>query len=873
MSSSLQANDVLPDLPFVNREDELGTLERFFAGRSRDSARVGLLDGESGLGKTELIKHVQERLSGQHLVVWLTAADEDGCHRDIFERALYETLRAIGTSVKDGRAEVDRDKLVAFAKNILRSAVTDASEIDDISSDSLFDITQHRAASAIRSLGLDVFKIAACFHSLIEILRTEAIKTIFVVEDLHKRKTQDGERLIDFLISLDKISDASSCWSALITSLPIGDHFDGANGLRPFWINRNRWQIESWTIGALARPHMELLATLYVENSHSTRPILDASMGNPRTFFEIIQKLSFRKRLTIHDKKVRLPSEVRDILALGNTFAEALTAKGGMRRLCGALAVGATDVPLRVLTRMAFGRNYGMPDDFTQSFDALRASSYILTHKDASGEVWCRLRDDGNREIARRALGAALLDEIEVHRGLFEGYSSLFSEVDLTRLQDIGNPSSAISKDISSIPFIDLYVQACLHAVSCGVADWHRFALSAVRLLDHFGRFTEVITFGNTILPKIDAVFDERGTIGICLRSLLSKAYYYRRDFNACLRTMTDEHLSVCSQSEILYYQASSVISAKTDPSPQIKTGAVVQRVKHGGDVDKDWLPQIVSAHAFAQLEMGAFVKACATYSLYCVRRGLSGRRDANWHTFAMMSPLFLPIHTAEGLCDAAYRFFSDTRRMRLAGMALHNLGYCSLRRHDFEMAYDRFDRSDSILTANAEEEAGFCKINKAFIHLIRSEGREAKALSSDALKFFTSPFYIAAGRVNLALADWMLGSKSAAAHLDRIPAAAGLALDPNQAWRIVFNRAFIEMHTAGVQPVQEMVNQYFDAIRETRSTRDAALFWNHMVANLRRVHPDIVWPEFRAFGARPLSFVTTKLSPFRASTLCFGHA
>lgn len=873
MSHFLGANDILPDLPFVNRVEELAILRRFFEDRSEEGENIGVLDGEGGLGKTALIKQAQERLSGQYLVVWLTAPEQDGRHRDIFENALYGTLCAVDTTTKAGRAVVNREKLVTFTKKILPSVATDAREIANIGSNTLFNVAQYVVASAIRSLGFDGFTIGARFHDLIRILWKDGIKTIFIVEDLHKRTPQDGERLIDFLVALDKIPDGSPHWSVLVTSLPIGDYFNRGNALRPFWRVRNRWRIKSWTIRTLMPPHMERLADLYIENSDFAEPILGASNGNPSVFFEVIQKLSFRHRLIIHDKKVRLLSDVGDILALGNTFDDTLAANVTIRRVCGALAIGATNVLLRVLLRVARVWPGQIPDDFDRSLDALRASSYIVTYDDAFGDRWCRLRDDSIKEATKRALNTAVLDELDVHRGLFEGYKSLFSQSDLTTLRSVGDPSCVIAKEISSIPYIDLYTQACFHAVFGGVADWYRFAVSSVRLLDYFGRFAEVITFANTVLPRIDAVFDERSAISMSLRSLLSKAYYYIRDFDTCLTTLTARQLGVCSQSEILYYQVSSIISAKIDSNPELKTKDILRRVRDGRGVDKEWLPQIVSAHAFAQLEKGQFVSACATYAFFYFRHRFFGRHDVNWYTFAMMSPLFLPVREATGMCEAAYQFFSDTDRMRLAGMALHNLGYCSLRRADFNKAYDLFDRSDKILTVHAQEEAGFCKTNKAFIHLIQREGRQAKALSSDALKFFRSPFYVAAARVNLALADWMLGSRNAASHLDQIPEVAGLTLDPNQSWRIVFNRAFIVLHTDGIRPTQEQVNEYFSALNAIRSTGDAALFWNHMIAELRRTYSDIVWPEFRTFGVFPLSFITTKLSPFRASTLCFGHA
>ena len=871
--SSVRTNEILPDLPFVNRAQELDILCRFFENYSEEEANIGVLDGESGQGKTELIKQAQEMLSPQHLVVWLPASDIDGRHRDLFESAIYETLCALDVKTKAGRSAIIRHKLVTFVQKLLPSIATDARELSEIGSATLFNVAQQTVASAIRSLGIDIFTIGARFYDLVNLLWKNGIKTIFIVEDLHKRSLQEGQRLIDFIVALDKISAHSPNWSVLATSLPLQDHFREVNGLRPFWQARNRWKVKSWTIGSLPPPFMRQLASLYIENDDLSLPILQASKGNPRQFFDVIQKLSFRNQLTVSNKKVRLPADVGDILNLGNTFEESLVTDAAIRRICAALAIGATNVPIRVIIHMRQTWVGGDLKEFDRRLKSLQASSYVITYTDSSADMWCYLRDDDKRKIARDIVKSNIIEEFEVHRALFEGYVSMFSEQDQELLKLVGDPSSDIPDRTSSIPYIDLYPEACLHAVCGGVPDWHRYAVAAIRLLDHYGRFSELVKFAETIRPKVDAIFDRAGAVAKSVRSLLSKAHYYLRDFDSCIKTMENNSLHEYNKSEIIYYQASSIISAKADPNPEIKTEEILRRVKRDRGVDQDWLPQIVSAHAFALLEKGKFIKAISTYSFFYLRSRFNKPHNKNWHTFAMMSPLFLPIGTASQLCKDAYVFFENKNIMRLAGMALHNLGYCSLRSGNFDRAYSLFDQSDEILTAYAQEEAGFCKTNKAFIHLIRGEGKCAKALSSDALRYFQSPFYIAAARVNLALADWMLGSRKAAAHLDQIPGAIGLDLDPNQSWRIAFNRAFITLHTPGITVTQDLIDESFEMLRGIRATRDAGIFWNNMVAELRSNHPELLWPKFSVILNLPLSFVSTRLASFRASTLCFGHA
>lgn len=872
-SFSLRTNEILPDLPFVNRAEEIDLICRFFENRSGVGANIAILDGDRGLGKTELIKRSQERLSEQHLVIWLPLAEGDSLHRDLYESAIYEILCAIDREASAGRCSIASEKLIEFAHQLSSPLVDGIRNTIDTDFSAFFNRRQGAIASGIRALASDIFATSARLHQLIRLIWNDGVKTIFIVEDLHKGLAQEGRRLIDLLFTLDKIPGSPSCWSVLVTCSPLRLSLNGENGLQRLWQVRNRWKIESWTVSGLSQSNMQHLAELYIENHEMSEPLIRAAQGSPTLFFNEIQKLSFHHRLTIHDRRVKLPANVADFVAFGGTFEEVLRADSATRLICGALAVGSTKLPLRVLDHLRGTLPGPVSENFEKTLGALEASSYVAFNTDASGDIWCRLRDDIIRDSAREALKGVILEEMHIHRALFDGYLHLFAEKDRTVLYNLNDLAHGVPAAVSAIPFVDLYPQACLHAVRGGISDWHRFAINAARLLDHFGRFAEVITFIEAIQMRIDAIFDQKGDISMLFRSLLSKAHYYLHNLDGCLNSMSDENIAVCSKSEILYYQAASTIGVKINENPEETTGIILKRVKSHNNVDREWLPQILTAHAFALLEKGSFAKAIATYALYFAKTRFFVRHDVNWHTFAMMSPLFLPVSIAHGLCSSAHKFFLAGGHMRLAGMAMHNLGYCSLRRFDLDEAYQLFDKADTILSVHAQQEAGFCKTNKAFIHLVRNQGREAKAQSSDALKFFTSPFYISAARVNLALADWMLGSRNAVLHLEQVPDVVGLALDPNQSWRLAFNRAFIALQTPGHPPTQQDVDKHFEELKGTQSTRDAAVFWDSLVADLRLLHPDLNWPTFSKRTSRTLSFISPELAPFRASTLCFGHA
>ncbi|BCS88169.1 tetratricopeptide repeat protein [Pseudodesulfovibrio sediminis] len=871
MEQSFLQNTVLPNLPFVDREEHLGRIVHILEDDSASALRIALMDGKGGVGKTEILDRAAAAVSDKCLVVWLSAAQHTGSHKSMIETALDAILNTLDKTSKLGKAEHKKQSVVDFLTGLVPAMKTDAEELIDFAPKTTIGTVQSFIGSAAKYFDFEGLTPRACLNRLLHNIWKSGIKTTFIVDDLHELTRLEGQQLINFFNALEGVQEQKQNWTVFMTSHPIGDHMSNANALSVFWPFRNRWPFEFWTIKGLEDHHMVKLAGLYIENDEVSAPVLGVSDGNPRRFMETIQKLALRDQCSVHNERVFLRGEINDIVVLDNTFERILAEDTLMRHLCGALAIGAEKVPLQVLCKVAEDVGKSQPE-YLEHIERLKDLSYFIICENDLGDMCYRLLDDNKKMIVNAVLEEFPVSLFQIHRALVDGYFQCFSDDDLVTMKAMGEPAVPMADEVISKPSTGYFIQASLHATASNYPNSHYLTVASLRILDHFSRYSELISHYSDTGESIRSLFGEKNELTLCVQSLLCKAHYHLGNFDNCVKSLTCAQLEQIEQSEYLFYYAMSIVIAKKDPDPIKKNSQIMQRITSNCFKDKTWEPQIVAAYAFSFQEYGRHTKSVFIYSKYYLKSWFT-RNDRGWHTFAMMSPLFLPVSVARIACRSAHDFFVGIGNMRLAGMALHNLGYCELRALNFDKAYRIFDESDRILSANAEEEAGFAKINKAFIHLLSGEAQEAKRLSYDALKHFQSPFYISAARVNLSIADWQLGTKDALDHLDKIPKTDGLMKDPNQRWRIAFNRAFIHLNTEGITPDQTMVDNYYSQIEKCRSIIGMTDFWNNMMAQLALKHPDIRWPKLPQQKSNKWSFINTDLAPFRASTLCFGHA
>ena len=871
MGQSLRKHAILPNLPFVDREEHLGHIRKLFEDQSEKAVNIALMDGEGGLGKTEVVIRAAAAVPDSCLVVWLPSTHHDGNHKDIIENAFTAILNKLGKETEFGKEENLKNSRIRVFQDLLPNILQDIKKIIGVRSETISHIGQVFISHVLKKYNVDKFTPRGRFNDLMKKIWANGIKVIFIVEDIHLLSRLEGRQLITLINSLDGIDSSQSKWLVLMTSHPIRTNLKKPNALSELWPLLNRWSSDSWTIDSLEGPHMASLAEKYIANNEVSSPVIKASKGNPRRFFEVIQKLALRGQCSVQKSKVRLLGDVNELVVLDKTFEQVLINDIIMRHMCGALAVGAEKVPLRVLS--AVGENCDpTKKEYFDRINLLQELSYTIHCDNDNGDSCIRLLDDNKSNMVRRVMQSFPIDTYQIHHVLADAYLQSFSKGTLELLIAMGSPETKVDREAVSTPRISYFLQASIHAVASNYPDAHLLAVSSLRILDFLSRFAELVRHYQFIVGSIDKFFHEEDDIRVCIQSLLSKAYYHLGDFNNCVEAMSWPQLLKTKQSETLYYHAVSIVVAKKDPTPSDKIKEIVDRVSSPKFSDKSWEPQIITAYAFSFQEYGKYLKSIIVYLKYYFGASFSCR-GRGWHTFAMMSPLFLPIPLARISCQKAYTYFNTIGNMRLAGMALHNLGYCDLRAKNLDQAYKLFSDAEKILSENAEEEAGFPKINKAFIHLVRGEGLQAKALSSDTLKLFRSPFYISAARVNLAIADWQLGAKNAVEHLDQIPQTHGLMNDPNQVWRIAFNRAFILLNTADIVPSQSMVDGLYNQLGTGTQITGMAEFWNNMVAELAPVYPEINWPKVLQSHGKNRLFINTKLAPFRASTLCFGHA
>lgn len=871
MVQSFRQNAVLPDLPFVNREDHLEKIVGLFEDQSEASINIAVMDGEGGLGKTEVLKRAASKISNSSIVIWLPVSSFEGNHKSIIENAFAATLNTLGKDTKLGRSAHKKQATIDIVRSLLPKISSDVEEVLDVGSDTMFGAGQSLVVNVAKYYDLKGFTMRARFNHLLNQIWRSGKKTVFIVDDLHELSALEGQQLINFMNALDGANETSSKWTVLMTTHPIGEHLSKSNALSVLWSLRNRWSFTYWTMGGLEEFHMNDLAERYILNSEHSSILVDVSAGNPRKFFEIVQKLALQDRCDVQNDQVTLLGDINDVVVLDQTFERTLKNDRILRQVCGTLILGADKVPITTIHYVCEQFDPSR-SEYRKKIKLLLDLSYVVMCENDIGDLCYKMADDDKIAMVKAALEADSMSVFELHRALVEGYLSCFSKDVLFELRRMGSPAESVAAEEISAPNVGYFIQASVHAAASNYADSQVFAVSSLRILDHFSRYAEVVQHGQVVAVSVEKVLPSLGEVIICINSLISKAYYHLGDYVNCADSLSWDQLEAITNSEILYYYAKSTVIAKIDPEPIKKTKIIASRVRSNGFVDKSWEPQIVTAHAFSYQEYGKYIKSVSVYSAYFLRSFLR-RNDFSWHTFAMMSPLFLPVAIAKMACQSAYNFFQESGDMRLAGMSLHNLGYCHLRILDLKKAYKLFQESDKILSESAAEEAGFAKINMAFIHLLRGEPEKAKLHSSDALKHFSSPFYISASRVNLALADWQLGMQKAVEHLDQIPQTRGLLNDPRQVWRIAFNRAFIILNSSHIVPDQALVDELFDRISSSGSLSAAAEFWNKMALEKLIEYPHIVWPMLPEKKGLEKIFINTKLAPFRASTLCFGHA
>ena len=873
MMEGFQQNTVLPDLPFVDRTEHLSELLELFNDTSDTATRVALIDGEGGVGKTEVLLKATTEASGSCLFFWLPIAHQGGNHKGLIEIVIDVICNTFDRKSKIGKSVKKKKALIDVVKSVFPGAKSDMQEMVDIAPGTTVAVAQSVARSFADYIGVEGLTPRTTLNKLLKIIWKSNYKTIFIVDDLHELNRQHGQELINFFNMLDGVQDVTPQWTALMTSHPVKECLPASNALSKFWGHRSNWRFKFWTLHALDLQNMSRLAGKYIANSEVSDPVVNVSKGNPRLFMETIQKLALENKCLVHDKQVVIHGEITDTVLLNDTFRDTLVKKENkfIRYLCIALALESEMVPLSVLNDL--GQHFD--PRFTGFFERvkmLEELSYIILCENENGIECYRLQDDNKRIVVRGILKEFAMETQVVRRVLSEGYFNLIPRKIYTDLISIGDPARPISNEVTSAIYINYFIEGCIHSFKSKVGNSHEIAVAAIRILSHFERYSEVLKFNEIIKDYFIKSFDETSHLRVCIQCILCKAYYHVGEFIQCEKSLTWEQVQEIKKSEYLYYYAIAIVVAKEDSNPVIKNKKIFDMVSRSSYEDKSWEPQIFSAYAFSFQEYGQYSKSIIAYFGYYCRKVLT-QSDNGWYAFAMMSPLFLPVRMARISCRRAYSFFKRTGNIRLAGMARHNEAYCYLRNYKFKQAYALFDEADRILSENAEEEAGFPKITKAFIHLYNGEGKEAKKLSMDALKYFKSPFYISAAYMNIALASWQLGEADAADYLEEIPRTSGLMEDPGQKWRINFNRAFITLNTETNTISQKMVDDFYEQLKESESTMGAAEFWNNMVDLLKQNNSDINWPKFDTSLSKNRSFINPDLAPYRASTLCFGHA
>lgn len=878
MNSELTEKTALPLLPFVDRCKERKWLKGFFEGRGDTGSGTLILEAEAGLGKTTLIEQVIRVTDENVVFIVLASSKQNAGHGDLFENALLSAIKALDKRYPKQANQFHWWRVLAKAiEHLAPNAVQDISKYMVEGSSTVTGLLRAGIEGILLRYNIKVISQNDLLIRVLHQLWEGGLRTILLYEDFHDAPNEELSRLnvmIDAISSKALTKGHSDLWGYVLTSRPLADYEPKRPKLKEFCLRLEQRGGLRRAMQILDEDIMLELAKMYVVNWEEAIPLIKRSKGNPNNFFEQIQSLAYHKQTQTVGGCIRIPDNVEGLSVFHAGFSKILEESHTERLVCGALSLGLTELPMDVLSKVGEQLEITIKNWFS-AIGMLEESRYLVIERDTTDELLCRLSHHKKREITLKLLEKQKVEEILLHDKLHEAFlAALGSEISNDFLK-LGDPSVPLVGTEKSNPKLGYFIQAAIHCSEIKGRNWEALTLAAIRLCDAIGNYTELAILGAHFERKTQHLLEPTSLRRVTAATLTSKAYYLLGDFAECLSAVSEEQLQHCPHSEFYYYRAISIVTAKEDGTPSLATERIINYVRTGNYVDKDWLPQITTAHAFAYRENGRGKEADEVYQRY-FSENHAKYDDAHWHTFAFMSALFLAAKDALAPCQKAYEYFINNKSYRLAGMALHNVGYCHFRTQDYDRAYDFFEEADILLSEFAVKESAFPKIDKAYIHLIRGEAQIAKGLCSEALGYITSPFYISAARVNLALADHLLGARNAIEHLDQIPDCEGLKTDPSQRWKIEHSRIYIKLTPIDEILTQTVVDDCYKVISSLIQVRGCVAHWNALAEKVATDYPSLSIQRLKGIKNKPEHFskiASLNDALFRPSSLCFGHA
>jgi hypothetical protein len=793
-------------------------LAEFMEGK-HETARVLLVEGAGGIGKSRLLSEVTARISNEVTIAKLNFASDGIKRRGLLSSLQSESRRLRKILMKHNSLEAWKLNLYRFktaAKRVIPSVGSAIPHFGDFTRRLLEVALEDRdpeseGYSSWINHFLSVCEFLSTFGSL-----------VIAVDDYHNLSGDEQFHLSELLARLVEV-DARNL-RAVVAARPFINRaqipYDGLTNA--FQRAARNGQLLILKLEPLNGEFLVEISGGLFTNPLESGPLVELASGSPQRLLELLIKLNVNGDLRSTENRITLPVQVGRLTYLTEDLWTQIARSRLGLEIVSILAVGPRAVGIDNLYYFAQCLNASFSEIIASVSELQKLSVLQVAGESGSSRAELRFSHDTLRDqVAARlrlenAISYIYFNEVSsqlVSHLLAKHLRQQAKEFDSLRLPDALD-SEAL--DLMTIRAVNLRESRKL--------GWEEAALDAASRCFSHSRVHSTIQLLEPAINSLSSFLKPEARVILNARELIVKAQYELANYQTVVQLSNS---LPTEDAGVTYAIALSIIIEKEEDwfskaqrllQPAIRSKRMVKQ-----------RPLLKSALAIANRERNQ-VELGERMLREIVAEGQGQTDDQAWYQFLAVASIYLKNAEGEECAKKAFEYFTNKGGVRAAGIAATNLSVLAAQQRNVDESFRYCEVSEALLRQAGSGDVVFPITNRAALHLSVGEPREPLSLLQSSLFRRLPPEYELTVMVDLSLAQWANGK---AVDLEPLKRLRATNRNTWLGWLTAFNCAFLELDGGHLNASADQVRKLYNDVIAADPDGRAHAFWNALVAKL----------------------------------------
>ncbi len=788
----------IPQFPFHNRDLERDVIETFISQRKK-GARVLLLEGKGGLGKSRLLTECLQSVDSDVVVAALNTRQSGTVQRTLIQSISTEAKRLRSILAKSNRLEawkLEIKQLGKHAKKIAPSAGSLVPIVGAVTKSALEIAIANRDPNADTAASWLNHFLAVC-----GILSTVKPVTI-IVDDFHRLSADEQTVVASLLGGVIEVENVHL--SVLVSTRP---SVAGGDIASTFSLPASNGELIRLKLEPLSKDHLLSISHDIFANPGESKPLVELANGSPQKLLEMMIKLNIHGDLSRHENLVVLPNELTKLTYLIDNVWSEIEANKSLYGLAALMAVGTGSVLLTDTSLVSEVLGY-------ETNEVLHAATIleqlgIFEVTEVNGNQAIQFSHDTLQE----QIASRVVESSKIRFAFYNDVTARYLETVIARFLE---PSNTENKDLLSLRIARA---RCLK--DSATRGWESTALNVASQCLEEGRFQMGAELAESLIKQWKSVVSSVDKQFSDILSIAVRCHYALGDYERALHIGIPNNVN----DPLADYSAIMATIIEKNNGWFAVAEQQIEKVLSNSEYHA-FEPLFQSARAIALRETNSVAAGEAVLN-EMVFKGGQGYNPEVWHQFLAISSLFQPAHQRQSLAQTALEFFRQEYNGRMIGIAATNLSIIHAINGDFEVALELGKEAEEGFKEVGSEDVIFPLLNKAAILLSTDQAQRAIPQLRSCLFRKVPHERKLAVLNNLALAQWAAGQPI---EMDQLALEANRGENSWLRWISQTNLTFLELEGGKASFDQDRFMVLRDKLLENDPDRRSAPFWNWLL-------------------------------------------